>query len=243
VVTLSLVFAFIALCVSCITLWKTHFQRFSPLALAGNLTHRIYPIKNGDERWYISSFDVPVSVTNPGARPGVVTGLRLRLHYPELPFAGNHEFVSPKWELKAEKVNLIDKNRFNWLDEVRAADWCRFILLPKVTVTKHLLFETTWNAPVVQKRIIATLELQTDSRSDWLKVNEWELAVLRETWVDLVNGHSIGYQSDAGRGREPKYSPPDLHKFTGTKAALPKEGILSSADPSFLDYPEPKDGP
>ncbi len=103
VVTLPAVLAFIAICVSCLTLWKGHFARFSPLALAGNLRHRMYPIRHGDERWYITSFDIPVSVTNPGARPGLVTGLRLRLHYPELAFADNHEFIPPNGNLSRIK--------------------------------------------------------------------------------------------------------------------------------------------
>ncbi len=110
-VMLPVVFSFIALCISCVALWKGHFARFSPLALAGNLRHRVYPIRNGDRRWYITSFDIPVSVTNPGARPGLVTGLRLRLHYPELPFAGNHELISAKWELRPDKLNQIDSLR------------------------------------------------------------------------------------------------------------------------------------
>jgi hypothetical protein len=235
------VFSFIALCVSCVALWKGHFARFSPLALAGNLQHRVYPIRNGDDRWYITSFDVPVSVTNPGARPGLMTGLRLRLHYPDLPFPDNHEFIFPKWELKPDKANRIDKDRFRWLDEVVVAEWSPFVILPKATAAKHLLFETTWHTPVVQKRIAATLELQADWRPEWLTVAKWKLALPPQIWVDLENGGSIGYFPDEGRSPLiSECSPPDLHKYTGTKATLPREGLLTAADPSYLDYPESK---
>ena len=235
---LPLVLSFIALCVSCVALWKGHFARFSPLALAGCLRHRVYPFCNEDKRWYITSFDVPVSVTNPGARPGVVTGLRLRLHYPELPFPDNHEFITPQWELKQDKVNSIG-DRFTWINEVVASNWSPFVILPKATVAKHLQFEARWNTPVIQKQVVVTLELQTDWRPKWSSIAEWKLELSPHVWVSLENGVSITYSPDIGRiPFESECSPPDLHKYTGTKAPLPTEGL--TAEPSYLDYPESK---
>jgi hypothetical protein len=241
VVVLPVVLSFLALCISCVALWKGHFARFSPLALAGNLRHRVYPIRNGDVRWYITSFDIPVSVTNPGARLGFVTGLRLRLHYPELPFAGNHEFIFPQWELKPDKVNCIDRNRFNWIDEVVARDWSPFVILPKATAAKHLLFEARWDKPVVQDRIVATLELQADWRTQWLTVTEWKPILSPQVWSDLVNGASVGYvPAKAQFPLTSECSPPDLHRYTGAKATLPTEGLLTAAEPSYLNYPGSK---
>jgi hypothetical protein len=241
VVTMPAVLAFAALCVSFLNLWKGHFARFSPLALAGNLQHRIYPIRNGDQRWYITSFDIPVSVTNPGARPGSVTGLRVRLHYPEVALADNHEFVHPKWELKPDKVTCIDKNRFKWIHEVVAADWSPFVILPKATAAKHLVFETKWDKPVVQTRIVATLEIQADRRPKWLTVTEWHLRLLPEIWAELENGGSMGYFPVMGPiPIKPDCSPTDLHKHTGTMETLPTKGPGTAAKPSYLDYPESK---
>lgn len=236
---LPLVFSFIALCVSCVALWKGYFARFSPLAIAGQLRHRVYPIRNEDRSWHITSFDVPVSVTNPGARPGIVTGFRLRLHCPELPFSGNHEFIPPVWELKPDKVNDIDKDRFTWVHEVVASDWSPFVILPKATATKHLLFETRWEQPVVQKQVVVTLELQADRRPKWLPVTEWKIILSPHVWVDLQSGSSIGYSPATDQiPFESKCSPPDLHKYTGTKATLPTEGMISAAKPSYLNYSE-----
>jgi len=241
-VTLSLLFAFASLCISCVTLWKTHFARFGPLAIAGNLTHRIYPIRSGTDRWFITSFDIPISVTNPGARPGCVDALRLRLHYPDLPFAGNHEFIYPKWELKPDKLNSIDKDRFGWIDEVVAADWSPFVVLPKATVAKHFLYEERWDTPVVQKRIVATLELHIAGRTDWISVSEWKLTVGPHTWVDLETGTAMVYQPEKTQlAGEIGCSPTDLHKYTGTKATLPAKGALSGMEPSHVDYPESED--
>jgi len=171
-----------------------------------------------------------------------VTGLRLRLHYPELPFPGNHEFIAAKWELKPDQLNRIDKNRFEWIDEVVAADWSPFVILPKTTATKHILFEANWGEPVIQKRIVATLELQADWRNKWLTLTEWKLALLPKLWVDLANGSCMAYVPDQGHSQHwSECSPPDLHKYTGTKATLPAEGLVMAAEPSYLDYPQSKE--
>jgi hypothetical protein len=240
--TLPLVFSCIAVIISCIALWKTHFARFSPLALAGNLQHRLYPIRNGEERWYITSFDVPVSITNPGAKPGIVTGLRLHLHYPELPFAGNYEFIRATSDLKPDKLRHINENRFNWLDEVVASHWSPFVVLPKATVAKHFLFETRWDKPVVQDRITATLELQIDGRDAWSTVTEWEIVLSPRMWVTLVNGGGMYYVPvNTPLPVESECFPEDLHKHTGAKTPLPTEGLVPEGDISYLDYPESKD--
>jgi hypothetical protein len=242
VATPPAILAFIAICVSGLTLWKGHFARFSPLALAGNLRHRVYPIRNSKDRWFITSFDIPVSVTNPGARPGRVTGLRLRLHYPDVPLADNHEFVHPKWELKPDKVNCIGKDRFKWIDEAVAADWSPFIILPKATAAKHLVFEAKWHNPVVQTRVSATLEVQTDWRTKWLTVAQWTLILLPQMWTDLENGNSMGYFPVKGQvPLTPDCSPADLHKHTRTKEPLPAKGAVQAAESSYLDYPNSRD--
>lgn len=237
VTILALVFSFLALCISFVALWKGHFAKFSPVALAGSLELRIYPFRNSDERWFIASFLTAISVSNPGARPGLVTGVRLRLRYPELPFADSHELLYAIWELKPDKLQCIDENRLEWIANVVAADWAPFVVLPKATVSKPLLLEARWEMPVVQKRIVASMEIQTDWRKEWVTVDEWTFAIRPEIWVDLETGRAIRFDSDKSQGaKEPICSPPDLHKYTGTKAQLPSKGGFSSMEPSRLDY-------
>jgi hypothetical protein len=167
-----------------------------------------------------------------------VTGLRLRLHYSGLSFAGNYELIPANFELKPDKLELIDKNRFEWFNEVVASDWSPFVVLPKATAARHFLFETKWEKPVIQTRIVATLELQADSRPKWVKVTEWQLTLLPSMWVDLENGASIGYFPLKGHAPlESECSPADLHKHTGTEKPLPTKGTVTSAEPSYLDYP------
>jgi hypothetical protein len=235
---LSLVVSVVAVCLSLVALWKGYFAPFSPLSLAGNLGFRVYPFSDDKERWFVASFDIPIIVTNAGAKPGFVIALRLRLHFPELPFADNYELVFPNWELNPEKVNLIDQNRMTWIDEVVLADFSPFVVLPKATVVKHLTFETRWDKPVVQKRVIASLEMRSDRSATWKKVTQWEFAMDPWLWVDLEHGKAfIFHPAEVRREQEVAVcSPADLHNYTGTKAPLPEKGGLSSMGPSHLDH-------
>src|ERR1019366_4727063 len=108
----SLVISVVAIVVSLLTLWKTHFAPFSAVIVAGSLRLRIYPIRSGTTRWVMASFDVPVSFANEGARSGVITGLRLRVHFPKIPIPANCEFVQPNFEIAPENAKQINKHRF-----------------------------------------------------------------------------------------------------------------------------------
>ncbi len=229
-----------AITISLLALWKTHFAPFSAVAVAGQLTLRIYPIKNGDERWFIASLDVPISVTNEGARPGVIDGLRLRLHFPKIPIPGNCESINPAFEIAPEDAKHISKDRFEWVDKIVAGAWMPFTILPKATVTKHFIFETTWEDPVIQEVVNCTLEIRSRSGT-WREVASWRLSLIGTLWSHLVDvGGGIAHFPDDTDSAQSVCVPPDLHKYTGTKAQIPKGGL--SAHDSYLDYSEGDEG-
>jgi hypothetical protein len=236
-VYVPLIISIAALCVSLVALWKGHFAPFSPLGIAGNLVHRIYPIRHEAERWFISSFHVPISVTNQAARPGIITGLRIRLRYPELPIPGNYEIIHPIWEIAPEKVAAISKERFEWVDEVEAKDWAPFVILPKATVAQHVVFEVRWAEPVIQNRIIATLELQPNGRAEWLTVATWKPVLTSQIWAQMAEvGTGFTYAAEPHvPDTDTDCFPSDLHKYTGTKDPLPPANLLHGD--SYLDYP------
>jgi len=149
IAALSIIVSTVALTVSAVALWQTHFSPFSPLVVGEQLTLSIYPIRSGSDRWFIVSLVAPISITNEGARPGVISGLRLRLHYPNLPIPDNREFIYPVFEIKGEEVNKSSRDRFEWIDK-NTSHWMPFTILPKATATKHLVFERRWEKPVVQ---------------------------------------------------------------------------------------------
>ncbi len=234
---LSIIISVAALIVSCVALWKTHFAGFSPTARAGDLRHRIYPIRSEGQRWFISSFDVPFTIANQGARPGLITGLRLRLHYPNLPIPGNHELLPAKFELHPDKATSIGKDRFEWIGQIVAAHWAPYVILPKQTVSKHVVLEARWDEPVIQDDIQATLEMHVEGSPHWWPISKWRLNLTAREWSELADvGTSISYPPDGSAQPDESVSPPDLHKYTGTKQSLPTDGF--GAKPSYLDYPQ-----
>lgn len=234
--TVSLLISIAAILISLLALWKTHFAPFSTLGVAGRLRLRIYPIRNDADRWFIASLDVPISVTNEGARPGVITGLRLRLHFPQIPIPGNCEFIQPTYEIATEDADKINQDRFEWVDNIVKGDWMPFAIVPKATVTRHFIFETRWDDPVVQERVDCTLEICSDYCS-WQIVTSWHVSLSADVWSELADtGVSMTFLPNRPENVVQDCVPADLHKYTGTKAESPKAGFLKHE--SHLDYPE-----
>jgi len=239
--TASLLISVAAIAISLLALWKTHFAPFSALAVAGRLTLRVYPIKSGTERWFIPSLNVPISITNEGARPGVISGLRLKLHFPGIPIPGNCEFLKPRFEIAHENAKDISKNRFEWIDRIVVAEWMPFTVLPKTTVTKHWVFESRWEDPVVQKAVNCTLEVRSDS-NEWCEVASWHVDLSAIIWSELVDvGSGLTFHPKVTESVQPPCTPSDLHKYTGTKDQIPKGGFSAVHD-SSLDYPADDQG-
>jgi hypothetical protein len=231
-----LVLSLVAIVISLLALWKTHFSPFSPLAVAGpRLTLRIYPIQSGPQRWFIVSLNVPISITNEGARPGVVNGLRLRLHFPGIPIPGNRDFIETAFEIDPKDAKQISSSRFEWLDKIVLGSWMPFTVLPKATVTKHFVFETRWEEPVIQKIVTCTLQVRSASKA-WKDVATWDLTLIGEIWSELANrGTSLAFDlKGVGHDAEGCF-PADLHKYTGIKGPIPQGGFDMAS--SRLDYP------
>ena len=235
-VTVSLFLSILALGLSAIALYQTHFAPFKIVAVAGSITHRIYPIRSGEKRWYISSFFVPLTVINSGAVSGFVTGLRLRLHYPDVKIVGNHEFVYAVHEVYADKVTRISKNRFEWIDE-SSRHWTPFAVAAKTAVQNHSLVEARWDNPVIQNNIEGTLEIQTDWKENWQMVGKYRFQLAVPFWVTLISGSSFTYAVKNMRTGSPNSEchPPSLHTRTGPTAPMPAG--VPEADDAYLDYP------
>lgn len=183
-------FSLIAIIVSGIALWKTHFVKFSPILSVGSCRLRIYPIKNEDKRWFISSFDIPLSFTNQGAQAGRIEDIRIKVTFPELPIPNHYEMFYPKWDVNG---NELSKNRFTWIDNSVKENWMSFIILPKETKNKHLVFESRWDEPVIQDIVECQLEIKCDNKKDWSKVTKWKLRITKGVWYDMAEkGVSYG---------------------------------------------------
>jgi hypothetical protein len=175
-------------------------------------------------------------VTNEGARPGNIIDLRLSLHFPSLPIPENKELIGPKFEIEPSNARKIVSERFKWIDEIVIGDWMPFTVLPRQSVTKHLIFETRWEEPVIQDRIIASLDLMSDSSERWKHIAAWEFPQNAELWGELANrGTSCAVNPKGSPEYYKTCHPPDLHEYTGSKGKIPDNGL--GAHPSYLDFP------
>lgn len=227
----------LALLVSAIALWKTTFSKFNSIFSVGDLRLHIYPIRNGKEKWFIASVDLPLSVANDGAKPGRISDMHIHVYYPKLPIPNHWEIFSPKWDIDTTKFRKSE-DRFRWIDNAVLSDWMPFIVLSKQTISKHLIFETRWDKPVIQEKVTFTLEVKTDVDKEWKKIDSWNLSLTKEIWSELTEiGTSIGTASNKNLVvTENLLSPKDLHKYTGTDESIPHGGF--KAKPSYMNYPK-----
>ena len=177
---------------------------------------------------------------NEGARSGKVIGLRIRTRYPNLPISNNYEIFHPLCEVDYKVFEPIINQRFEWIDKAVLGEWSSFVVLPKETVTKHLVFETRWDEPVIQENVVFELEMLTDVSKKWRKLAEWKFHLSPAVWSELteVGASFTCFEKDSALFYKDSINPPDLHKYTGTKDPIPKGGF--GAKPSYLDYNENK---
>jgi hypothetical protein len=117
------------------------------------------------------------------------------------------------------------------------------IILPKETKMKHLVFQSQWDEPVIQDWMLCVLEVRTSAECGWKALAEWEYPLDVESWSHLAKvGGSFTTAPDRHKQHREFRNPEDLHKYTGTKQEIPKDGFRAA--PSYLDYPakdEPSD--
>ena len=226
--TFTILVSFAAFVFSAIALWRTHFAKFRAITTSGNLQFRIYTFKNNRKKWYIPSVDIPISITNEGARVGKVMGLRIRASFPKLSIPSNYEIFMPQWEIDFKKFEPISEKRFEWIEKAVIANWMPFVVLPKQTITKHLIFESNWDNPVIQDEVCFELQIITDADKKWRKIAKWEANLSPVIWSELTDNNAsfIYYEVDMqSLLYKEAINPTDLHEYTGSKSELPKKGF------------------
>jgi hypothetical protein len=185
------IISIVALILSIVALWQTHFAKFKIVCAVGNMQYKTYPFKHDKDIWYIPSIDIPIAVTNIGARIGKIMGLRIRVSYQGLRTNQNFEFFSPQWEVDYKKYYPISTKRFEWIDKAVVGDWMPFVVLPKQTVVKHLIFETRWEEPVLHENVTFDLEILTSTSRKWQKVAQWNASFTYGMFDEYENIDSV----------------------------------------------------
>ncbi len=228
----------LALFISGISLWQSHLSPMRILVASGPLTLRIYPVRSGEELWFVASAIADFTFTNSGARPGTIYSLRLRLDYPEVPVPRAHEYFDLGEEVDPREYDKLARKNREWGrgEEAALGEGAPFILLSKESQTKRLMFTTRWTEPVIQLFIVFTLEVYSDQSRKWQKFTSWVHHLNEDTWVRLTSGkHAMSaHPSSEPIGKSwGETFPPDLHSYT-----RPKKELVKPVDwePSYLDY-------
>lgn len=223
----SIAISIAAFVLSATALWQTHFAKFRIVCSAGNLRLQIYPFENR----YVPSVDIPITVTNVGAQVGKVIGARVRVSYPDLSTSKNYEFLHPIWDVDYEKYNPISNKRFEWIDKAVAGEWMPFVVLPKQTISKHLIFESHWDEPVFYDNVIFELEIRISTSKKWGKAARWDISLspgMLDENIDSVSSFIFTEASSIKINLEKDIDVTELHNQINTKHHI-KTGIFPSS--------------
>jgi hypothetical protein len=182
---IALLISIVALFISIISIWKSYFAKFKLVTTVGNLGIRIFPLQHKKEKWYLPTIDIPISLTNEGARIGKVLGLRILIHFLDSPKKNDFQEIYPRWEVDSKKFNSLG-NDFDGLEESTQMDWMPFILLPKQTVTKHIIFRERWDSMFVFEKVTFELEVFTNTTRKWKKVAKWKGTLENTIWSKKI---------------------------------------------------------
>ncbi len=207
------------------------------MAAVGSLRIRLFPIRSGDNRWYLLLFDLPLSLTNKGARPGQILALRLKLHFPDVPIPDNYEMVYVSREIDPLKASDSDRDYFKWLENITISSWAPFSVIPNQTVTKHFQFQARWDKPIYQEHCVCNLEYYSDKSNIWEEIAKYRVILSKVVWSELfTTGNSIIFPEEGDPGRHHETNPEDLHEYVFSDEPIPEGGF--GAEPSFVDWPE-----
>jgi len=164
--------------------------------------------------------------------------MRLRADYPALPIPGAHEYWELNREVDPQQSDEHLSNILAWKRKATIGKGAPFILLPKESKAKRLVFEVRWEEPVIQKEILFALEVYSERSRNWKTYETWPYPLPDEVWVLLANESRTMAVQPASKPKVdfPATKPADLHKYTGTKDDLKKKRL--TLEPSYIDYPE-----
>ncbi|WP_131821950.1 hypothetical protein [Mycobacteroides chelonae] len=205
----------LALGVSGTTLWRTQLSPFKLLTTAGPMEFRRHAFVAGDDRWYLPHLATTVGFTNAGAKPGRILDIRAVVRYTAIPIQDAYEVYKCLGVFDPTHYRNSASRRLEMMDKARIGDLAPFVVLPKVTETKFLVFDGRWETPVRQKEMLVDLEVLTDQSSDWQTVERWRFSHMSTSlWHHIESGGSFLTRRASDNRTDPMTNPRDLHKYT-----------------------------
>jgi hypothetical protein len=225
----SIAISGIALFVAGISLWRSYLAPMHLLVAAGPLTLRIKqfgPTPSPKcEIWFVADVSIDIVFTNAGARPGMVRDLRLRIDYPGLPIPDAHEYCELSAEVDPKEFNK-SPSRPAWLKRAILNAGAPFILLPRETQSKRLIFTVRWDKPINQTYVSFQLQAFTDRSKKWLTYETWKTRLRSDSWDNFIEGVATASYPDGYRTRiSGNSSPPNLHDYTRTPSGIEPDDL------------------
>ena len=205
-VDVAIVISIIAVSISLVSLWESH---FSPFELKVTNTtprlsiYKITPMQHGgdgkvdwiyerffgnseesEKVWWIPSFDLGVNLHNVGQKSGVVENIRISCQFQ----GGDDVYPFPaKYVVDPGKFQQHSHERFKWIYSATNHDWLPINLAGNDEKKIHIVLEGgRWD----EKKtgiLDATLEVKTDATDEWITVEEYEVHV----FDDLYSGSTM----------------------------------------------------
>jgi len=181
------VLSVLAFCISVYAIWATHLRPFKPMVVVANQRIRLYRIDkacDGTEvgGWWIPSIDLDLSVCNTGSRPGRFDDIRLV-------FDGlkkKHTFY-PQWVVDFSRFNATE-DRNDWMVNAVTSDWSPAMVLPKASVSYHVVCEGDSWAAVEEDAFCIYVEYYLERDHKWHRYNCFPFSIDQFTRDHLEGG-------------------------------------------------------
>jgi hypothetical protein len=171
-VGISLAVSVLAFGISLIALWGSQLQPFSPGLITSDPSFRVYAIHSRKSLrakvWYLPSFDISITAWNKGAKPGVLSDMRMRVTIQDRT-GGIEQFIfRPVWMVDFAQFEKAT-DRFSAISAATSR-WYGVPLPDRTPRTLHLMFEAPgrWDQTRPPFHLRAELEYTSSARDRWV---------------------------------------------------------------------------
>jgi hypothetical protein len=224
---IAIIISSVAILVSSLSLWRTHYSRFNPSAIGGPLKLRIFKLKSGNDRWFLPVIQLHFAITNIGARPGLVKNVRIRAIYPGIGSILRPAYEDFDWIGSVNLGKFVSHlpDYFKGLEEALIENDDPFIILPKETSSKEAIFSRRWDSPVIYPMKLK-LQYYTGPIRRWRTATTWYIYLDENDWIEAVEKNSI-IEFPANNVPQTKSTsyPYNLHDYTESEFELPNKGF------------------
>lgn len=184
---LSLIISIIALVLSLVSFWMNSLTPFELKIRHSAPTFSLYEITPGisgapnNQKWWIPSFDIGVSLYNKGKQSGEIKDFRIKGSIEIAQSKKEQEVIFyPKWIVNYAKYQKDCFNRFAWIESSVEREWYSIILNGDSEKHIHLILEDSRWDEIIEGKMVYTLETFSSDRNKWRTLANFEMLVTKD---------------------------------------------------------------